>query len=62
MWDVQRRPCRWQPVPCPCRQYVGPRPAQEFFTTDLDWDSAVMRTSEPLTMTQHAADITDPDQ
>jgi hypothetical protein len=28
---------------CSCLQYVGPRPAEVFFTTEVAWDDAVMR-------------------
>jgi hypothetical protein len=31
-------------VQCDCKQYVGPRPAMEFFTSDVAWDSSIMRT------------------
>jgi hypothetical protein len=28
---------------CPCRQYVGPKPADQFFTSDVAWDTVVMK-------------------
>jgi hypothetical protein len=28
---------------CTCRQYVGPKPADSFFTEDVAWDSSVMQ-------------------
>jgi hypothetical protein len=32
---------------CTCRQYVGPKPADEFFSTQLAWNSTVMRIDKP---------------
>lgn len=31
---------QWKP--CPCLQYVGPKPAEEFFTSDIAWNSTRM--------------------
>lgn len=36
---------KWRP--CSCLQYVGPKPAEEFFTSDVAWGSTVMRAEVP---------------
>lgn len=34
-WDAERKPLRYEPGPCTCQQYVGPRPLSTVYADPL---------------------------
>ena len=39
-------PSAWEYRPCPCHQYVGPKPIDEFFANEIAWGSSKMKAGE----------------
>jgi hypothetical protein len=37
----------WREDGCECRQYVGPKPTEQYFTTQIDWESMVVKKDLP---------------